>query len=66
LSQAEIRALALPDTYNKYLAAELNFVMSTDESFFRCLNPKCASGQSQDGGEILTCHTCGFKSCESN
>ncbi|EMC91631.1 hypothetical protein BAUCODRAFT_299438 [Baudoinia panamericana UAMH 10762] len=63
LGQADIRALAKPAVYTKYLEAEIRGTMAAEESFRWCLNPECKSGQAHFDGDIFTCASCGHKAC---
>ncbi|KAK4494559.1 hypothetical protein PRZ48_013915 [Zasmidium cellare] len=64
LDQHDVKALAEPEVYERYLDAGLKALLSGDEDFMWCLSPACSSGQLHDGGDIFTCSSCGLQQHE--
>ena len=62
LGQSEIRAVATPADYQKYLDAEIKTVLSSDPDFRWCI-AGCKSGQVHSEGDIFRCVGCGSKAC---
>ena len=63
LGQSQIRELATPKVYQKYLDSEFKATLAEDDDFHYCIAPGCKSGQLHEGGNIFTCVTCKSKSC---
>lgn len=63
LGQNEIRLLATPAVYEKYLDAEFKATMSADLNFRWCIASGCTSGQIHSEGDIFRCVSCGHKAC---
>ncbi|KAK4540528.1 hypothetical protein LTR36_009166 [Oleoguttula mirabilis] len=63
LGQGEIRALATPAVYQRYLDSEFKATMSADPDFRWCIAPSCTSGQIHSEGDIFRCVACRHKAC---
>ncbi|KAK5118181.1 hypothetical protein LTR85_008161 [Meristemomyces frigidus] len=63
LGQGEVRALATPAVYERYLDSEFKATLSADPDFRWCIAPACKSGQVHSEGDIFRCVACAHKSC---
>lgn len=63
LGQSQIRELATPAVYQKYLDSEFKTTLAEDADFRFCIANGCQSGQVHEGGNIFTCVSCKSKAC---
>ncbi|QSZ36647.1 hypothetical protein DSL72_006528 [Monilinia vaccinii-corymbosi] len=66
LSYENVKAFAAADDFIRYDENSLLSFISRDPNFTNCLGPGCEDGQIHEGGDdqpIMTCRTCGFKTC---
>ncbi|KAK3664161.1 hypothetical protein LTR22_005126 [Elasticomyces elasticus] len=63
LGQNEIRTLATPAVYERYLDASFKATMSAMPDFRWCMAAECKSGQVHSEGDIFSCVQCNHKAC---
>ncbi|KAK5696574.1 hypothetical protein LTR97_007877 [Elasticomyces elasticus] len=63
LGQNEIRTLATPAVYERYLDASFKATMSAMPDFRWCMAAECKSGQVHSEGDIFCCVQCSHKAC---